>query len=37
VTPKPVVFKFLLNDKLWSVGEDYVLKPGASGSYTPSF
>ena len=33
----PVVFKFLVNDEVWSVGEDYVAKPGASAVFTPVF
>jgi hypothetical protein len=37
VAARPVVFKFLLNDKIWSTGEDFVLKPGASGTFTPAF
>jgi hypothetical protein len=37
VTTRPVVFKFLLNDKLWSLGEDYVVKPGGNATFTPKF
>jgi len=37
VTNRPVVFKFLLNDKLWSLGEDYVAKPGSKTTYIPAF
>ena len=33
----PVVFKFLVNDVVWSVGEDYFAKPGASAVFTPVF
>ena len=34
---RPVVFKFLLNDEVWSTGEDYTAKPGASAVLTPAF
>ena len=33
----PVVFKFLVNDEVWSVGEDFVAKPGTSVTFTPLF
>jgi len=33
----PVVFKFLLNDALWSVGEDFNLAPGKVGAFAPEF
>jgi hypothetical protein len=33
----PVVFKFLLNDMTWCVGNDYVVEPGGSTSVVPSF
>lgn len=33
----PVVFKFLLNDETWSVGEDYVITPGSSLALVPLF
>ena len=34
---EPVTFKFLLNDEIWSIGDDYVAEPGASFSVTPLF
>ena len=34
---RPVVFKFLVNDEVWSLGEDYVAKPGSSVVFTPLF
>ncbi len=34
---KPVVFKFLLNDEVWNVGEDNTLAPGKVGNYEPQF
>jgi hypothetical protein len=34
---RPVVFKFLLNDEVWSTGEDYTAKPGAVTVFTPLF
>jgi len=34
---RPLVFKFLVNDEVWSLGEDYVAKPGASAVFTPLF
>ena len=36
-TSRPVVFKFLINDLTWSVGEDYVAQPGSSVVLTPAF
>ena len=33
----PVVFKFLLNDITWCVGNDYVVEPGGSTEVVPSF
>lgn len=33
----PVVFKFLLNDMTWCVGNDYVVEPGGSTEVVPSF
>ncbi len=33
----PVVFKFLLNDITWCVGNDYVVEPGGSVTVAPSF
>lgn len=34
---RPLVFKFLLNDEVWSTGEDYTAKAGAQNAYTPAF
>jgi hypothetical protein len=34
---KPFIFKFLLNDEVWSIGDDYVVEPGASFTITPLF
>jgi hypothetical protein len=34
---RPIVFKFLLNDMTWSVGNDYVVEPGASLTTVPVF
>jgi hypothetical protein len=34
---KPVTFKFLLNDQLWSSGGDYVASPGDTVTVTPAF
>jgi len=34
---RPIVFKFLVNDNVWSIGEDYTAKPGASAVFTPVF
>lgn len=34
---RPIVFKFLVNDNVWSAGEDYTVKPGASAAFTPLF
>lgn len=34
---KPVVFKLLINDEVWSGGEDYVLAPGGTAELTPTF
>jgi hypothetical protein len=34
---QPVVFKFLLNDATWSVGEDYVIEPGTKVTFKPEF
>jgi hypothetical protein len=36
-TSRPVVFKFLINDLTWSLGEDYVVQPGSSVVLTPTF
>ncbi|HEX2100204.1 MAG TPA: hypothetical protein VHF69_06060 [Candidatus Synoicihabitans sp.] len=34
---KPVLFKLLLNDVTWSVGEDYAVAAGGSVVVTPTF
>ena len=34
---RPILFKFLLNDITWSVGNDYVVEPGASLTTVPVF
>lgn len=34
---RPYVFKFLLNDEVWSTGEDFTADPGVSITLTPSF
>jgi hypothetical protein len=34
---RPFVFKFLINDEVWSTGDDYTVAPGASATFTPSF
>jgi hypothetical protein len=34
---RPIVFKFLLNDVTWSVGDDYTVAPGTSLTITPIF
>jgi len=33
----PITFKFLINDEVWSGGEDYVVAPGSSSEFTPIF
>lgn len=33
----PVVFKFLLNDITWCVGNDFVVEPGGSAVLVPAF
>lgn len=33
----PITFKFLIDDAIWSVGENYVAVPGASVSFQPVF
>jgi hypothetical protein len=33
----PVLFKFLINDETWSVGEDYEVAAGTTAVLTPSF
>lgn len=34
---KPVAFKFLVNDRDWSIGDDFIVEPGASLAVTPLF
>lgn len=34
---RPVIFKFLINDVSWSIGEDYTVAPGTSITLTPVF
>ena len=34
---RPFVFKFLINDERWSLGDDYTIAPGASVAFTPEF
>ncbi len=34
---RPIVFKFLRNDEVWSTGEDYTVKPGTSTVISPAF
>ena len=34
---RPFVFKFLINDEVWSTGDDYTVAPGASATFTPLF
>lgn len=36
-TSRPVVFKFLVNDLTWSVGDDFIVQPGAVIEITPVF
>ena len=33
----PVVFKFVLNDTTWSMGNDFVVEPGGSVAIAPTF
>ncbi|WP_221029470.1 hypothetical protein [Actomonas aquatica] len=33
----PIVFKFLVNDLTWSVGDDFVVEPGSTVVLEPSF
>ena len=33
----PVAFKFLINDVTWNSGEDYVIVPGTTVTFTPTF
>jgi hypothetical protein len=34
---KPRIFKFLVNDEQWNLGEDYSLRANQAGSFKPSF
>ena len=34
---RPFVFKFVVNDEIWSTGEDYMVDPGVSVTLTPNF
>ena len=34
---EPVVFKFLINDQTWSLGDDFVAGPGTDLTVTPTF
>ncbi len=34
---RPVALKFLLNDRDWSIGDDFIIEPGASLAVTPLF
>ncbi len=34
---KPFVFKFVINDEVWSGGEDYVAASGSSVTLAPTF
>lgn len=36
-TARPVVFKFLINDLTWSIGDDYLVQPGSTAEFTPVF
>lgn len=36
-TTTPVVFKFLVNDERWSIGDDYVAVPGSTSTQVPVF
>ncbi|MFA5265904.1 MAG: hypothetical protein WC378_18950 [Opitutaceae bacterium] len=33
----PLVFKFLINDVTWSIGDDYVVSPGSTLALAPLF
>jgi hypothetical protein len=37
VVEKPFTFKLVLNDTLWSIGEDYSAAPGDTVTVTPAF
>lgn len=34
---RPIIFKFLVNDLSWSVGEDYTVAAGSSVTLVPTF
>jgi hypothetical protein len=34
---KPLAFKLVLNDEVWSTGEDFSAAPGDTVTVTPSF
>ena len=34
---RPIVFKFLRNDEVWSAGEDFSAKPGSHSVFVPEF
>jgi hypothetical protein len=34
---RPVACKFLVNDSVWSTGEDYIAKSGVTTAFTPLF
>ena len=34
---QPIVFKFLVNDQTWCIGEDYTAAVGSSITITPAF
>lgn len=36
-TSAPVVFKFLINDRTWCAGDDYIAQPGSTLIVTPAF
>jgi hypothetical protein len=33
----PVVFKLLINDQVWSIGDDFVVAPGNTAVFSPLF
>lgn len=34
---KPIVYKLLVNDLSWSIGDDYIATPGSKITLTPTF
>ncbi len=36
-TAKPIVYKLLINDLIWSAGPDYVADPGKKTEVSPAF